>query len=440
MFDTSGSAHGSAPAEPLHLPVDASAVREWTRSLGSVSRGLSDPERIDLLRALEELACAAAGAQAVVTVDFDASQRSAQAAEGVPARRQGVGVAGQVALARRESPWRGQMHLGVAKVLHAEMEHTFAALRSGRITEHRAVVMVQETAFVSKEHRIAIDCLLAADPDALAGFSDRELVAEIGRIAYQLEPGSVLERRRRAEKDRRVTLRPAPDVMSQLSALLPVAQGVAVFAALSKEADRLRAAGDERSRGQLMADLLVARTTLAQPATPGGPPVVPAALNLVVSDKTLLGGGDEPAHLDGFGQVPADLARQLALDTCDAGLKLWLRRLYASPDGRLVAMDSRARLFPRLLAKFLVFRDQLCRTPWCGAPIRHLDHAVDHDQGGATSAANGQGLCEACNHTKQAPNWRAGPSDDGAIATTTPTGHSYLSRPPPALTPYDGAA
>ena len=445
MFGLSGSLTDSASAEAVAAPVDVATVQEWTRSLRSISQTLSDSERIDMLRALEELACAAAGAQAVVTVDFDASQRAAQAAEGVSARLQGRGVAGQVALARRESPWRGQMHLGVAKILHAEMDHTFAALRDGRITEHRAVVMVQETAFVSKEHRIAIDRALAADPEVLAGFGDRELVAEIGRIAYQLEPGSVLERRRKAESDRRVTLRPAPDVMSQLSATLPVSQGVAVFAALSKEADRLRALGDDRSRGQLMADLLVARTTLAQPAVPGGPPVVPTAINLVVSDKTLLCGGDEPGHIAGFSQVPADLARQLAHDTLDAGCKLWLRRLYASPDGRLVAMDSRARLFPKLLAKLLIFRDRICRTPWCGAPIRHLDHAVDHDKGGETSAGNGQGLCEACNHTKQAPSWRAGPApgippSGQAIQTTTPTGHTYVSRPPQAPTPYDGAA
>lgn len=445
MFDHSGSRAGRVAAEQACAPVDVRTVQEWTNSLRSISRDLSDPERVDMLRALEELTCAAAGAQAVVTVDFDASQRTAKAAEGVPARRQGVGVAAQVALARRESPHRGRMHLGLAKVLNSEMPHTLDALRGGRVTEYRATLLVQETVCLSAEGRATVDRAIAGDPEALAAYADRELVADIRRLAYQLEPGSVVDRRSKAEKDRRVTLRPAPDVMSQLSALLPVAQGVAVFAALSKEADRLRSLGDERSRGQLMADLLVARTTLAQPATPGGPPVVPTAINLVVSDKTLLGGGDEPAHLDGFGQIPADLARQLVHKSLDAGLKVWLRRLYSSAEGRLVAMDSRARLFPKLLARFLIFRDGICRTPWCGAPIRHLDHAREHDQGGETSAHNGQGLCEACNHSKQAPNWRAGPAPgrsptDQAITTITPTGHIYVSRPPAAPTPYDGAA
>ena len=38
----------------------------------------------------------------------------------------------------------------------------------------------------------------------------------------------------RAKADRRVTLRPAPDVMAQLTALLPAAQGVAACAALAR--------------------------------------------------------------------------------------------------------------------------------------------------------------------------------------------------------------
>jgi hypothetical protein len=135
----------------------------------------------------------------------------------------------------------------------------------------------------------------------------------------------------------------------------------------------------------------------------------------------------------------------------DAG-SLWLRRLYASPDSvgwwRWTSSRSASESLPQAgavqLAKLLIFRDRVCRTPWCGAPIRHLDHAVDHDRGGPKPRRrNGQGLCETCNHAKQAPSWRAGPApgqsaDDPTIVTTTPTGHRYLSRPPQAPTPYDG--
>ena len=97
-------------------------------------------------------------------------------------------------------------------------------------------------------------------------------------------------------------------------------------------------------------------------------------------------------------------------------------------------MDSQRREFPAPLRRLIVVRDQYCRTSWCGAPVRHADHVTPWADGGATSEANGQGLCEACNYAKQAPGWHARPGPDGAgdlVETTTPTGHTYPSRPPP---------
>ena len=93
-------------------------------------------------------------------------------------------------------------------------------------------------------------------------------------------------------------------------------------------------------------------------------------------------------------------------------------------------MDTTARLFTANQRKFLVLRDQACRTPWCDAPVRHADHITGHANGGATSTASGQGLCEACNHTKQAPGWTQQAVPGGGVLTTTPTGHQYLSRQP----------
>ena len=61
------------------------------------------------------------------------------------------------------------------------------------------------------------------------------------QIAYRLDPGAALRRSQKAETDRRVTIRPAPDTMSNVTGLLPVAQGVAVYAALRQHAKTLRA-------------------------------------------------------------------------------------------------------------------------------------------------------------------------------------------------------
>jgi hypothetical protein len=165
-------------------------------------------------------------------------------------------------------------------------------------------------------------------------------------------------------------------------------------------------------------------------------------IQLVMTDQTLVGVGpdaDEPGHLSGYGPVPAPLARQMVADALQAAgaepdLAVWVRRLSTCPTtGGLTQMDSTRREFPPGLARFLRTRDRTCRTPWCNAPIRHTDHIVPVTASGATTAENGQGLCEACNYAKQAPGWSARPGPAGAghlVETTTPTGHTYRSRPP----------
>ncbi len=399
-------------------------IQAWTHALTEYDGPQTDADRIDALRALEVLKCAAEAAQAQVTADLDSSQRAEQAAAGVPVERQGRGVAGQVALARRESPHRGQRHVGLAKILRAELPHTMEAFRAGRITEWSATVVARETACLTLEDRKVVDAELAVDPDRLEAMGIGELEAEAKKIAYRLDAESFVERRRRAEEERRVTLRPAPDVMSQLSALLPVKTGVAVYAALRAAADTAITRGDARSVGQLMTVTLVDRVLGSADAS--GAVVT---INLVMTDQILLAASDEPGWVEGYGPVPADLARELA--TTDHA---WLRRLYTAPTaGDLVAMDSKARIFPTKLAQFLRLRDRRCRTPWCDAPIRHADHVEAVDEGGPTTATNGQGLCEACNYNKQAIGWRAKPrpGPGHTVEILTPTDHAYPSTAPP---------
>jgi hypothetical protein len=110
---------------------------------------------------------------------------------------------------------------------------------------------------------------------------------------------------------------------------------------------------------------------------------------------------------------------------------VWLRRIFTAPGGgQVISVESRRRLFTPGQRRWIKLRDQYCRTPWCEAPIRHVDHVQRHDDGGPTSIDNGQGLCQACNHAKQAPGWRARPGPGGTVTTITPTGHRYRSRPP----------
>ncbi|MCK0175441.1 13E12 repeat family protein [Mycolicibacterium sp. F2034L] len=384
---------------------------------------------IERISALERAKSAAAAEQARATALLDEKRRAAEAAAGVPAAKRGKGLASEVALARHDCANKGGRHLGFARALVHEMPHTLAALECGALSEWRATLIVRETACLSVADRRALDEELCADVFALDGVGDKRIESEAKKIAYRLDPQAVVDRAAKAPSERTVTCRPAPDSMVYVTALLPVAQGVGVYAALRRSADTTF---DDRSRNQIMADTLYERVT-------GCPADVaaPVAVNLVMTDETLFGGDSEPALISGYGPVPAAVGRRLVGEaTADKRSKATLRRLYRRPrSGALVAMESRSRCFPKSLGAFIDLRDQRCRTPYCDAPIRHRDHARPHREGGPTSAINGLGECEACNYAKEAPGWQVstGVDDTGSHTAefTTPTGAVYRSTAPP---------
>jgi len=418
----SGAGDAATPSSPLPA---APTLEDLHHALAVLAAhdgaGLSEAQIIDHLGVMEQLKSGLAAAQARFTATLVDQRSTREAAAGVPAERRCRGLAAEIGLARRESPVKGAQHLGLARALVTELPHTLAALARGEISEWRATLVARETAVLSKVDRLTVDRELAGK---LATAGDRQVADQARAIGYRLDPGSAVRRVRGANADRRVGLRPAPDTMTYLTGFLPVAQGVACHAALTRQADTLRAAGDPRTRGQIMADTLVERVTGQATAT--GTPV---GVNLVMTDQALFAGDQEPAHLEGYGHIPAPLGRQLVSEAD----KAWIRRLYTDPAGdELVAIDTRKRFFAGPRRQLVVFRDQICRTPWCDAPIRHADHITRAADGGATTGENGQGLCEACNQTKENPGWRARPVPGRrhTVQTITPTGHTYTSQAP----------
>jgi hypothetical protein len=348
-------------------------------------------------------------------------------------------------------------HVALALALTRDLPHTLAALEAGELSEWRAQLIARESATLTPAQRTLLDAEVVADrAEPVAGLGDRELVRRVRAVAYRIDASSVLARTARAESERRVTLRPAPDTMAYLTALLPVAQAVAAHAALTAAADTARAGGDARGKGQVMADTFVTRVTGQSAAD-----AVPVEVQLVMTDRAMLAGDTTPAQVPGYGTVPAAWARTLltppapnartrqdteGTEGTDAAegspeARVWLRRLYTHPaTGTLVAMDSTRRTFEGALRRYLFTRDTAtCRTPWCDAPARHVDHIHEHADGGPTTDTNGQGLCVRCNHTKQLPGFaattliRQQPGAPHSVTTTTPTGHAYTSHAPPLL-------
>jgi len=390
---------------------------------------------VDLLGEVEKVKHTVAAVQARIAVALDEATKASEEKQGIRKERRGRGVPSQVGAAMGQSPNAGASFLGDARVWVQEMPFTFEALRSGALSEWRARILVRETSHLSAEHRAMIDEQVCGDLLVLAGLGGKRLTARIKELASKLDVHAYVKRLAKAESERCVSVRPAPDLMVYLTALVPMKQGVQAYAQLKAHADAVKGTGDERSGGQIMADALIERVTGRDAADQ-----VPVTVNLLVSDETLLAGGQAPGVLlegaaAGVGAVPAQVARELVAAGMDADAA-WLRAIYVDPQGRLLATTSTSRFFPDGIVNLLRARQQgVCATQYCDAPVRHADHIVPHGEGGPTSLANGQGLCVRCNHAKQAPGWSQAvlppdhPAAGGrhAVVTVTPTGHEYLS-------------
>ncbi len=422
------------------MALTVAEIREFVARLAVPVKGEDSAGLVDRLDGLERLKAAAGGAQLIASVEVADRELARDAAAGVPLRRRGEAAGALVGFACRISPWAGTRRIAEGRVLVEDLPRTLSALRRGEISQWRATIVARASAALDAAARRRVDAELAAE---LPKLGDRKLKAAASAAAYQADPEGFVARRAKAEADRRVTVRPAPDTMAYLTALLPVEQAVAVYAALDRYAKTLIAAGDARARDQIMADTAYERLT-GQVVADG----VAVEIGLILDAETLFAGGTAPATIRGYGAIPASLARTLATGGARRTgaqrrrSRAWLRRLFCRRDGQLVAMDSRRRGFDDGIRELIAIRDHdTCRTPFCDAPLRHADHAVPRHDGGPTRVGNGQGLCEACNYRKEHPGWRTTVIDDGSkpwqphrVRTVLPTGHAYDSTAPP-ITP-----
>lgn len=406
-------------------------VRALTESLFAISIAADPKDCIDQLDELERLKSAISARQARIAHELD-QHRQAQA----EARRMlepkhrwpnpDAGLGMELGLARRESPHEGRRKLNLARALLRDLPETLAALERGDLSERRAEIIASETADLDNAQRRAVDAVVCKD---LAGLGDAGLRELVRREVLRRDEAGWVARHEKARSKRRVSGRIIGDGMAQLSAVLSATDVSLIMTSLSDAAEAARARGDERGRGQLIADILVGRLCGLSRDAP-----LPTAIKLLVSAETLMGDGREPGYVFGAGYVPASVARKLAAAGAQhAGSTI--QRLFAMPrTGALIAMESASSFFRGGLADFIDLRDRRCRSLYCNAPIRHRDHVVSRASGGATSAANAQGLCEGCNYAKESPGWSHEPVADPLAVTeiqvTTPTGHRHRSRAP----------
>lgn len=456
------------------------AVKDLIRDFSPGTDGTAADEvaLISHISLLEDIKSATAAAQARATHAFIKARAAREREMGMPLAERGRGVGAEIALARRQSPHAGSQATRMAYTLCERMPHALAALNDGRLSEFSASVAVKEVSALSPTGQTTIDEKMR---DRYGHAGPRRLAGEVRALANQADPVAQVKRRHIAVGERRVTVRPAPDSMAYLTALLPVEQAFACKKALLDGAATTASGESEvtRSGAQAEADLLVERLTGQSSAQ-----AIRVELNIVMTDTSVFGTSRHElasstalqtirhvsrntadtagSHADvalnpvdddgrlaeavhasawipGFGPIPAPIARDLLRPDHDppderARSRVFLRRVLTDPvTGDITAMDTRRRAFTGALRRALIVRDDHCRVPWCGAPIVHLDHTHPYARGGRTNAANGAGLCARCNYTKEYPGWEYAAQLESDRVVTTPTGHSYESVIPPLV-------
>ena len=401
---------------------------------------VSGTEWIDRIAVLEQIRAAVAAAQHTGMVAFARAQVEEQkdliAAGRLDPEELGRGIGAQIGLAAHVSSWHGARRLTVARTLAADLPGVRALLATGRISERLAETIVAQTSHLDAAQRRLVDSQLAEAGLERLGF--RRAEAAVKNAAYEADQAGYATRGRKARKDRRVTLRPAPDTMAVLSALLPVEQGVACLAALRKYADGLIATGDPggRTRDQIVADTLVERLTGQARAQD-----VPVEVGIVLPLDALLD-PDSPVTGDlvGHGPLPAGIVRDLLRDT---GGKRWWRRLFTHPGHEtLVGGESQRRRFDGFLAQLIELRDGgRCRDPFCDAPIRHHDHITQSRAGGRPASPTAAGSAPAAISSASYPAGRSRPSTTDSATTPTRCGPPPRpDTPTPAEPDPDGLA
>jgi hypothetical protein len=423
---------GRPSADPLTVHLDE--ILDSFAAAAADATPASDAARIDRIARLEKLRAATAALQAAESVRFAQSQVAEQMAAKVHPEAIGRGIAEQIGLACQISPASAARRLSTARALWFELPNTYAQLIDGVLDERVAETVVSETRHLDPDKRDKVDEQLSTAGLCRMGF--KAAAACIRKITYEADRDGYVKRGRTERKHRRVGIRPAPDTMALLSGYLPVEQGVACYAALRKHADSAVASGDGRTRDQIMADTMVERLTGQTAAAD-----VDVELQIMMPLEALVDPkSPKPATISGYGPLPADMARDILITS--QGRKWW-RRLFTAPSGMrrksgpIVGADQHKRRFEGWLTQLIRLRDQeTCRSPFCGAPIRHIDHIVRQSEGGTTSYTNGRGACERCNYTREMPGWQITVIDAGLLHTphsimiTTPTGHHYLGRAP----------
>lgn len=423
---------------------------------------------LEILAGAREVEARVAGVKAKAAVAY-AEAAHAVAGPDVPVVAQEMAVAAEIGCVLALGPRAAASFLATSHALTSSLPRTLEALQSGTLSWQHAVVMADETASLDAAGAAALEAHFL-DPeaqDAARGCPVGELPAHRFRVKARTwrerhHAESIEKRHARGVAERRVEFRPDRDGMAWLGAYLPADQAMSGWNRLTVAARGLQGPGEDRTMPQLRADSFAAAilgsgntrggsTSLTSAsasasatagvvaaAGPGagaggtdgaGParlPSVRAEVLVTVPVFALMGLTDEPAMLDGYGPVPASMARRLVAD----GAGSFYRVLVDPRDGAPLEIGRKSYRVPRAMRAWLRMRDGKCPFPGCSNTSldTEADHLLAWHHGGTTGISNLGQPCPRHHRLRHTTAWKPTPaSTNEPPGWTSPTGRHYTS-------------
>ncbi|MEW1984949.1 HNH endonuclease signature motif containing protein [Pseudarthrobacter oxydans] len=413
--------------------------------------GLADGS-LDILAAAAAVEAGVAGLKARAAMKY-ADTAHTLAPPGMPVQAQEMAVAAEIGCVLALGPRAASAFLSVSHALTTTLPLTLAALHAGTISWQHARVMADEAATLDAAGAAALEAhFLDPDTPRPAG------AATIGEMpAHRFKhkartwrerhhPESIGKRHAKGVADRRVEYRPDQDGMAWLSACLPADQAIAGWNRLTALSRAAQGPTEPRTLTQLSADhfaqaILTSGTSAtfhADNSAGNGEeasdsdgagllsPGIRAQVLVTVPVFSLMGLTEEPAVLDGFGPIPASMARDLVANGADS----FYRVLVDPRDGAPLEIGRSSYRVTKAMRNWLRLRDGQCPFPGCSNPS--LDNEADHllawHHGGTTGISNLGQPCPKHHKLRHTTGWTPTPATKNQPpGWTSPTGRHYKS-------------
>lgn len=311
----------------------------------------------------------------------------------------------------------------LARAIGGHLAVAGQALAAGEISYAHVRVLVTETAELTGATAATVAAQVLATPVARRSLAEFRRVVK--RAVIRADPLRAELAAERANAARAVSRQALPEAQAALTLTGP-ALGVATIWTAADAYAAHPGAGDARTLDQRRFDALVdiCRDVLAAPAVPAGRRGLPPTVHLYADLPTWAGLADSPVELEGYGVIPAGLARQCFTDA------RW-RAVVTSVAGEPVRVADATYTPSAATNRLLAVRDRRCGFPGCGAAIWFCDadHNVPHAAGGGTDADNCGLLCRRHHRLKTFTDWSWRRGADGSIVWTDPHGAIWEREP-----------